>query len=65
MLHDLHFIMYIQVRSFDPTVTGPTEGFSWPHNLSFERIGISNETGEEKDGNERYKFDSLDNLVNR
>lgn len=56
------------VRSFDPTVNGPPIGFDWPTNLSFQRLGISNQTEKVKmlnipGQNLNYPLDNLENII--
>ena len=56
-----------KVRSFDPTIEGPPVGFDWPKYLSFQKIGISNQT-EEVDlpgAQLKYPLYSLKNIVNQ
>ena len=60
----------MQVRAFDPTVTEPPEDFAMPDDLSFIRLGISNETSEAPllligGSNESFEVDSLENIVRR
>ena len=33
-----------KLAEFDPTINGPPVGFDWPSNLSFQQLGISNQT---------------------
>ena len=56
-----------KVRSFDPTIEGPPNGFDWPKHLSFQKIGISNQTEEvemsDLPGHLKYPLNSLKNIV--
>ena len=58
-----------EVRSFDPTIEGPPNEFDWPKNLSFRKVGISNQTEEvemsDLPGHIKYKLNSLKNIVNQ
>ena len=58
-----------KVRSFDPTIEGPSVGFDWPTNLSFQKIGISNQTEEvemsDLPGHIKYPLNSLKTIVNQ
>ena len=58
-----------KVRSFDPTIEGPPLEFVWPKHLSFQKIGISNQTEEveisDLPGHIKYPLNSLKNIVNQ
>lgn len=59
-----------KVRSFDPTIDGPPVGFDWPNNLSFKKIGISNQTEKVEmsnitRNNMKFSLDTLENIIHQ